>query len=614
MCGICGFNWEDTLLVKKMCKVIKHRGPDDSGTYTDKHVSLGHQRLSIIDLSEKGRQPIHNEDNSIWITFNGEIYNYKELRSILEKKHKFYSGTDTEVLIHAYEEWGYDCVKKLNGMFAFAIWDTNKKELFLARDRLGIKPLFYYYDGTKFIFSSEMKAIIQHNIKKSLNRSTLNQFLIHSYAVNNETLMHNVFDLLPATYLILKDSKIETKTYWELGLGKEEKSLNIYVQGVRKRLFDSVSRRLMSDVPLGASLSGGLDSSAVVAIMSKLKRDPVKTFTIGFGDPTDEYNQAKLVAEHCSTDHTEILIGFDKVSSTFPKIVWHMEAPFGRPATLPTYFLAKKTKGKVTVSLVGEGSDEIFAGYNRYYPYTKPPGFSLKYLFNRESMLFYKGFSKYKNMSRLERINSVCSGYFREENERKKAFSDGILSHANPNLDPEHVFGPYFDNSPKGEGINSALLYEIKTELTGVQLNRVDRNSMAHAVEMRVPFLDHELVEFAMSVPSKYKWHGVDKKFVLQKAVKDLLPKEIVMRRKLPFNVPLETYAKESFVNVAESVLLSSQKRDFINYDYFSDLIKKVKSGADIKNNSLRQLLFTSSLELWYRMFIEDEKVESIKL
>ena len=614
MCGICGFNWNDASLIKKMCKVIEHRGPDNSGIYTSKHMSLGHLRLSIIDTSEKGKQPMQNEDGSVWIVFNGEIYNYKDLRSILEKKHTFNTGTDTEVIIHAYEEWGHECLGKFNGMFAFAIWDTRKNELFLARDRLGIKPLFYYYDGDKFIFSSEIKAIIEHDIERSLNKKILNQFLIYSYCVNNETLMENIYDLLPANYLIYKDGKIKIGTYWELSPDIRERPLSYYVETLKKMLFSSVSKRLMSDVPLGASLSGGIDSSAIVAIMSRLTQDRVKTFTIGFGDASDEFREARIVAEHCKTDHTEIIVDYDKVSLAFPNVVWHMEAPFGRPATLPTYFLAKETKSKVTVSLVGEGADEIFAGYNRYYPYTKQPPFSLAYLFNRERLKFYRDFSKYRNMSQKERINAICSGYFTNEEERNSAFSKELTNYASPDWSPEKSFGPYLDKLPPAEQINSALLYELKTELTGVQLNRVDRSSMAHAVEMRVPFLDHELVEFAMTVPSKYKWFGAEKKYVLQRAVADMLPKEIVMRRKLPFNVPLETYSKESFVNIAESLLLDSQNREFINYKYFSELIRRIKSGSEVKNNSYRQLLFTASLELWYRMFIEGEKVSKIKV
>jgi len=592
MCGICGFNWEDNLLIKNMCKVLEHRGPDNSGTYISKHISLGHQRLSIIDISKRGKQPMTNKEGNLVITYNGEIYNYKDIKKDLQKKgYKFISETDTEVILYAYQEYGPNCVKIFNGMFAFAIWDTNKKELFIARDRLGIKPLFYYWDGKKFIFSSEIKAIIEHEIEKKFNKKTLNQFLVYSYPVNNETLIKDIYDLQPASYLIYKSGGIRIKNYWQLHSGIKEKPLDFYIENLRKELFSSVSKRLMSDVPLGASLSGGIDSSAIVAIMSKLKKEPVKTFTIGFGDPSDEFKMAKIVAEHCKTDHTEIIIDHDEVTSAFPRIVWHMETPFGRPATLPTYFLAKETKNKVTVSLVGEGSDEIFAGYDRYYPYTKN-----------------------NNMSKKERIDNICSGYFVKEEEQRGAFSKELLSHAPLMLNPEHSLGPYLDKYPKNEWVNAVLLYEIKTELTGVQLNRVDRNSMAHAVEMRVPFLDHELVEFAMTIPSKYKWFKGEKKYVLQRSMVNLLPKKIIKRKKLPFNVPLGSYSKKSFVYAAESILLNTPKRDFINYKYFSKLIKKIKDGSNIEDNSLRQLLFITSLELWYKMFIEGEAVDKIKI
>jgi asparagine synthase (glutamine-hydrolysing) len=615
MCGICGFNWDDLSLVRSMCSSLRHRGPDDSGTYNDQFVSLGHQRLSIIDLSLKGKQPISNEDGSIVITFNGEIYNYKKLRYLLEQKnHTFQTETDTEVIVHGYEEWGEKVLNKLEGMFAFAIWDSNKKELFLARDRLGIKPLYYYHDGKKFIFSSEMKAFLKHPLTFSLHKKTLNQFFTYAYSVNNETLLQNVYDLLPGTFLVYKNNTVTIKHYWELRSTVDQQPLDYYVKRLRALLSDSVKNRLMSDVPLGVSLSGGIDSSFIVALMSTLSDAEVNTFTVGFGDASDEFKQAKIVADHCGTNHTEKIISYDDLSSAFPQIVWHMESPFGRPSVLPTYLLSQEIKKDVTVNLVGEGSDELFAGYNRYYPYTKQPSFSLSYLFNKNAFLFYKGFAKYKYMSAEERVNSICSGYFTDETERTSAYSKKLLDFASPQLKPLETFGSYFNSSTGTvEGINSALLFELKTELTGVQLNRVDRMSMAHGVEMRVPFLDHHLVEFAMNIPSKYKWHGVQKKYVLQKAAQGFLPPCIVKRKKLPFHIPLDSYARNNFFEVAESVLLNtSHKIDFIRYPYFEKLIEKIKSGDVVQNNSLRQLLFTTSFELWHRLFIDRIPVQKL--
>ncbi|NQV78097.1 MAG: asparagine synthase (glutamine-hydrolyzing) [Lutibacter sp.] len=612
MCGICGFNWENKLLIKSMVKSIEHRGPDNSGIYLDKNISLGHQRLSIIDTSIRGTQPMSNNNGSIIITFNGEIYNYKEIKTILEKKYEFKTETDTEVIIYAYEEWGVNCLSKLNGMFAFAIWDSNKKQIFVARDRIGIKPLYYYYDKEKFIFSSEIKALIEHEIPRVFNRDSLDQLLIYSYPMNNETLLKNVFELPPGSYLIFKNNNIIINKYWNIQMKIENKSLNYYTKRLEEELFSSVSRRLISDVPLGASLSGGLDSSIIVAIMNKLKKDQIKTFTIGFGDQSDELKKAKIVAEHCNTNHQEIFVDFDEISSSFTKILWHLETPFGRPAVLPTYFLAKETKKKVTVSLVGEGSDEIFAGYDRYYPYAKKPRFSPRFFFKKEYLNHYKNFSKYVNCSLDEKAKNICSGNFIDHVD--SAFLKSSNDITKKNEESINSFKQSLQNSPKDEGINSALLFEIKNELPGIQLNRVDRMSMAHAVEMRVPFLDHNLVEFAMTIPSKYKWKGPHKKYILQKVASKFLPKEIANRKKMPFHVPLGEYFKKNFISYSENILLNSKnKRKFINYDYYSKLIDKIKREDNITNNQLRQILFTTSLEIWYRLFIEKENQADIE-
>ncbi len=587
MCGICGFNWNDNSLVKDMCNAISHRGPDQKGFFYDTNMTLGHQRLSIIDLSEKGKQPLFNEDRSICIIFNGEIYNYEELRRDLELKgHRFSSGTDTETIIHLYEEYGPDCVKKLHGMFAFAIWDSKKKQLFMARDRLGKKPLFYFYDGEKFIFASEIKAVIQDKtIKRELNHQALNQIINYGYVLNDDTLLKNIKDLLPGHSLIFSNNKISINKYWDVRINVKNESLDYYVKRLRGLLEAAVEKRLMSDVPLGATLSGGIDSSSIVAIMSKLNNNPIKTFTTGFGFPSDEFKESKIVSDHCGTDHKEILLDFNDIDKNFIDIVWHYEIPFGKPSVLTTYFVAKEIKKYITVALIGDGADEIFAGYDRYAPIANKP----------------------ENMKLSDKdVGSVLSTNFGYNNDKKLFFSDKVLDVKNKDfIEPFSFIKNNYRNNNK-EGLNAALLFELKSIIPNIHLNRVDRMSMAHSVEMRVPFMDHELVEFCMTIPSRFKWHNNDKKFILQKAVSDLLPQKIVKRKKFPFGMPFKEYYKKNFSSIAENILLSDQtkKRGYIQQNNFEKILKKLKEQKNPEDDSLRQILFLTSLELWHRMFI----------
>ncbi len=367
MCGICGFNWEDKKLIISMSKIMAHRGPDQNGIYTDSNISLGHKRLSIIDLSEKGKQPMQNEDGSIWIIFNGEIYNYLSIREELKKKgHRFNSNTDTEVIIHAYEEFGTECIKKFNGMFAFAIWDSKNKTIFIARDRIGIKPLFYFYDGKRFIFASEIKSILQDTqIKRELDVTGLKQLFLYAHNINGNTLLKNIKELLPGQYLIFKDNKINIKKYWYLNTSKNIEEISY--KKLRNLLESAVKRRLISDVALGASLSGGIDSSIIVALMSELGVNPVKTFTLGVEDYDEDFKMSNIVADYYKTEHLEKSISYKEITKNIPKILWHMESPYGRPAVILTYFTAKEMKQQMTVSLVGDGADEISGGYNRYF-------------------------------------------------------------------------------------------------------------------------------------------------------------------------------------------------------------------------------------------------------
>lgn len=618
MCGICGFNWEDKALVKEMAASIAHRGPDQEGYFTDKFISLGHKRLSIIDLSEKGKQPMFNEEGSICIVYNGEIYNFQDIKPELEKKgHRFISHTDTEVIIHAYEEYGYDCLKLFNGMFAFAVWDSNKKELFIARDRIGIKPLYYYFKDNLFLFGSEIKAILQYKeIKREVNENCLKQIIYYAYPINGETLMQDIIELKPGHYLILKDNKISIKKYWDVNIEETNENENFYVKKLTKLLFKSVEMQLVSDVPLGISLSGGLDSSTLVAIATKLKKDKIKTFTVGFECYQSEFKAANTVAEYCGTDHIEIHLQYGDFTKIIPTVLWHLEVPFSRPGVVPIYYLSNKIRQHLTVSLAGEGADELFGGYNRYDAYTKFPDIDIS-----KDRPFYENLKKKINMPLDQKIKYVSSGVF---NTDKEEFFNPHILKLQHSTDVNTTFGPFLRGTKNdGSQLNRVLLYELKTIIPYFHCNKLDKNSMASSHEIRVPYLDHNIVEFAFTVPPQYKFVGKIKKKVLQKVAQSLLPSRVAQRKKLPLVVPLKDLFEKEFVNISSSIFSQKniEKKGYYKIPRIQKLIKDIRERKlkEDKNkvttdNSYRQLLFLTSLELWIRLFIENDNLKNPKL
>ncbi len=595
MCGICGFNWEDKKTIKEMTDTLIHRGPDQYDYYTDSLISLGHRRLSIIDLSERGKQPLCNEQGNIWIIYNGEIYNFKEIRNRLkEKGHEFKSDTDTEVIIHAYEEWGEDCVNEFNGMWAFAIWDSKNKKIILSRDRLGVKPLFYYFDkiSNKLIFASEIKSIIKNPIvKRNFNFNGFNQIIHYGYAIDGETMLEGINELLPGCLLIYNFNNLKIKRYWSLKRNIIYQHEKFFSEKLRRMLKESVRKRLVADVPLGASLSGGIDSSSIVTFMSQLIERPVKTFSVGFNDESDEFEEAKRVAEFCNTDHHEIIVNFDEVTKNLARILWYAETVFTKPAMFATYFLSREiNRNKVIIDLSGEGSDEIFAGYNRYDVYLH---------------------NKIQELSKQERAKKIVSSQFYSDQEKKDFFEEHLLKNIKDHLKPENVFLDYLEKTNEKEHLNAALDFELKNQLPGIQLWRVDRMSMAHSHEIRVPFLDYELVEFGMTIPSDLKWRGNNKKYILQKAMKGLLPEETIKRVKLPFHMPLLKYFQEEFIDISNNILSNSSilNKGFIKKDKVIEKIKKIKSKEETDDNVLRQILFFVNLEIFNKLFLEKEKV-----
>ncbi len=618
MCGICGFNFEDRKLVKEMADVLSHRGPDSDGIYIDKNISLGHKRLSIIDLSIKGKQPMVNQGGNLVIVYNGEIYNFKEIKAELEKKgYNFVSNTDTEVVLYAYEQYGPKCLGLFNGMFAFAIWNSTKKELFIARDRIGIKPLHYYFKDSKFLFASEIKAILQcKDVKRTINENCLKQLIYYAYPINGETMLEDIVELKPGHFLVLKDNKLITNTYWDLHVKETNKSEDFYVKKLTELLFASVKGRLIADVPLGVLLSGGIDSSVLVAIASKIKEEPIKTFAVGFDIPDAEFAAAKLVADHCGTDHREIHLDYKDYIKAMLKVLWHMEIPTSRPGMIPFYYLSNKIREYLTVSLSGEGGDELFAGYNRYDAYTKLPEKSFV-----EDTSYYESLKRKINMPLKEKIEYVASGVFNKDKE--EFFTEETLRLPD-NINVHNTFGPLIRNTKNdGSQLNKTLFYELKTEIPYFHCNKLDKTSMANSNEIRVPYLDHTVVEFAMTIPSKYKFYGREKKIILQKVAKPLLPKETVRRRKLPLVVPLTSFIEDEFISMANSLLSERilKKRSYYKIPRIKKLIEAIKARQTLEDksrvtqdNAYRQLLFFTNLELWIKLFIENDNIKNPNL
>jgi len=634
MCGICGFyGFEDRTILKRMCDVIKHRGPNDSGIYLDKNIGLGNRRLSIIDVAG-GHQPIHNENESIWVTYNGEIYNYLEIKEDLEARgHQFYTNTDTETLVHAYEEFGENCLQKFRGMFAFALWDADKKQVFLARDRLGIKPLYYYFDGERLIFGSEIKSILQCGVPRRLDYNALHSYLSYRFVQGDSTIFHNIKKLPPGHLMLCGDKGVDVREYWDLKMAPQKNSEDYYLQQLKGSLKESVKLRLMSEVQLGAYLSGGIDSSTIVAIMSSLLDEPIKTFSVGFGDPNfDEFEYAQAIADHFGTEHHEFLVE-PNAMELFPNIIWHFEEPIADPALFPTYILSEKAKKHVTVVLTGEGGDELFAGYEQYkimalsekygrflpkviktkaVPVVgeKMPSFIRDKLFRYSSLLGEEGIKRFsKYMSTLEdkglsylRLISVF-----DEEESRGIYTDTAKNEIIRNL-AEELNKVYFKDYRKNELLNRLLYLEIKTSLQEHLLMKVDKMTMAHSIEARVPLLDHVVADLSTSLPQDLKLRGSTDKYILRKAAAELLPKKIINRKKQRFFVPIHTWLGGESKEYAMQILDSSviKKRGYLKHPPIERMFRKFK---DSKLYYSRQIWSLMALEFWHRIYMDTDEL-----
>ena len=635
MCGICGKitlgpNGIDEKVVRRMTQSLRHRGPDDEGIYLPESknqkskikIALGHRRLSIIDLSTAAHQPMANEDGTVWIVYNGEIYNFKDLRKQLQKKgHIFKSQSDTEVIVHLYEEAGLDCVKQLRGMFAFAIWDQRKERLFLARDRLGQKPLNYTIKDGQLIFASEIKAILEDpEIKREVNIGALHNYLSYQYVPAPETMFAEIKKLPPAHILVWEKGKIKIERYWDLSFANK---LKMQESGYCERLLglftEAAKLRLMSDVPLGVFLSGGIDSSAVVAVISKFLNKTVKTFSIGFRESSfNELKYARIIARVFNTEHTEYIVE-PRALEILPGLIEHFGEPFADSSAIATYYLSKLTRSKVTVALNGDAGDESFAGYERYAAnklagyYGRIPAFLRNRLispfFNRlpestdqkDLAGRIKRFINPNSLSREKRYAYWVSTF---DNKLKERLYSSELKYRFKDVDSGDYLLDAYNKSDARDFIDSTLFVDSMTYLPNDLLVKVDITSMANSLEGRSPFLDHKLMEFAAQIPSGLKLKGLTTKYILKKALRNLLPREILRRGKAGFGVPLGKWFRGEMKDYAYETLLDerSVKRGYFRKEAVQDLLDEHTSGKINHGQCIWSLIV---LELWHHRFID---------
>ena len=637
MCGIAGvllFSKEgrtDQAVLGNMCQAIEHRGPDDDGFYFDGPVALGMRRLSIVDLST-GHQPISNEDKTVWIVFNGEIYNHLQLRQQLEARgHRYSTHSDTETIVHLYEEYGPECVNRLRGMFAFAIWDGRKRSLFLARDRFGIKPLYYHLTQDKLIFASEIKAILEyHGVSREFNLSGLPEYLAFGYLSGEETFYSGIKQLMPGhTLEVTLPGEAKITRYWDLSITPQsespERPAAHYIATYKELLEDSVRSHLMSDVPLGVFLSGGLDSSAVAAFTSRIRGDRIETFSIGYEESAySELSHARTVAKHINSNHHEALIGREDFFTALPRLIWHEDEPVAWPSSVALYFLAELARSRVKVVLTGEGSDETLGGYSRYAFTLKNAAFDGAYRALipgpvRRGIRGTIADSRVISASIRRKLSHSFLGvdgtrwsslyfdnFFSAFGEEEQA---GLLTLQANAATPEdgapykHVMG--FWNQSSGELLQRLLYTDVKTYLVEL-LMKQDNMSMAVSIESRVPFLDHVLAEFAINIPAKYQLRGLSGKHILKQAMADLLPREIIYRPKQGFPTPWNRWLAGPQLNVVEQLLLEprSLERRLFDKNALQRLFREHRSQHRDNSDRIWRLL---NLELWQRICLEGD-------
>ena len=627
MCGICGklnFERDNPIsggLLKRMADTLHHRGPDDEGFYVSGPVGLGFRRLSIIDLST-GHQPLSNEDSTVWIVFNGEIYNYQELREdLLTRGHVFRTRTDTEVIVHLYEEFGPGCVEKLRGMFGFAIWDERNQSLMLARDRVGIKPVYYAIGKESLIFGSEIKAILADpSVHPEVRPEIVDRFLTFYYVPGEDTLFRNIFKLSPGTYMIVRNGSVETHQYWDLGFNPTPRSSKQAEKELIEILDESVRLHMIADVPVGVLLSGGVDSTAMVSFASHNTDHKLGSFTLGFASPDipDERPYARIAAQRYGTDHHEMTILPGDFKDFLPHYAWYMEEPVCEAPAVALFYITKLARGFVKVLISGEGGDEAFAGYQTYRGilWLERLKSVLGPLKNQVSSAANTA-NRFVNNPRIAKyaplLGQPFEGYYYSR-------SSGPDSFFNRNVDTLYTsdFATFSDkefatspmrrvmaNSERVGLINRMLYVDTKTSLVDDLLLKADKMTMANSIELRVPFLDHKLLEFAASLPESHKVRRLTTKYIAKRALASRIPKPILKRRKAGFPVPFGMWLRTELKDYAREVLLdrTTIERGYFNTSRIESLLQtNAQCGAYAK-----EVLSLLTLELWHRAFLKDK-------
>jgi asparagine synthase (glutamine-hydrolysing) len=637
MCGIAGIVAVDQLeqdapaRALRMRDIITHRGPDEAGLHCDAHAALAHRRLSIVDLSS-GQQPLSNEDGSIWVVFNGEIYNHAEVRRELESHgHTYRTKSDTETIVHAYEQWGEECVHRFRGMFAFAIWDAPRRRLLLVRDRLGIKPVYWTRTSDALLFGSEIKAILASGlIGPRPNQAVLPEVLSNRYTSGTETMFEGIHKLLPGHVLVFEAGQITTRQYWDVparDTASAQPAASHPVERFKELLEESVKLRLMADVPLGMFLSGGIDSSAIAALMAKLIDRPLQTFSVAFKDRAfSELEYAREVATAIGAVSHEIVIDDRDFFGALPKLLWHEDEPIAHPSSVPLYFVSALARQHVTVVLTGEGSDELLAGYGKYprvawnwragamYERMLPGAVRSSIARGVIPMLPAK-LARYARRSFLAMDRTPESMFFDNFSAIRLADQRQLLAPAlREAATRANAYGSSLDyfNTPNGSStLLDRLLYaDIKTYLVEL-LMKQDQMSMAASIESRVPFLDHKLVEFAAALPDHWKLNGWTTKRILRESMKGLLPESILNRPKMGFPVPFAGWTRGGWNGVARDVLLDrrSRERGLIDPPAVERLLSDHAAGRTDGGDRIWSLL---NLELWHRTFIDQEGIQTL--
>ena len=624
MCGICGIvNFEsepvDRLVIERMTNALVHRGPDDAGYFVEGQVGLGHRRLSIIDLSG-GRQPIFNEDRSAAIVFNGEIYNYRDLAAVLTTAgHTFRTRSDTETILHAYEEYGDDCVQQLRGMFGVAIWDRAKRRLLLARDRLGVKPVYYYRDGRFLAFASEIKSLLEiASIPREVDPEALDLYLSLRYVPGPRTMFKNIFRLQPGHILVADDNGVRTTKYWDIDYpDPEPRSPEYLLERFRELLEESVRMRLVAEVPLGVFLSGGLDSSAILATMSKIAGgDRVKTFSVGYEasgaaeEAANEFEYARLAANAFASEHHEYRLDAPKFAEFVPELVRYLDEPLADPSCIPLYFISKLAREHITVVLSGEGADEILAGYgiygkmlalDRIYRGSGALGRLAPWIARLTPSEKLRHYVQMCGQPLENRYRGVSRGFSAEG--MLRLVGGDRIKQSGERL--REIFGGYFKAVEKATPLDQMLYVDAKVWLPDDLLIKADKMTMANGLELRVPFLDHKMVEFAAALPNASKIHGKGGKTLLRSAMRGVLPDAIIDRPKKGFPIPIGSWLRTSLRQFTRDHLLArdSACSRYVDRGETVRLVEEHERGGVDRSQEIWALLV---FEFWHRHFIDN--------